>query len=116
MLIENAKTITVTEKQIMDVLSSKEIPKDIRDKIIRRLNFYNYLNQSGENPEMSKWIEEFDLSPAIINSLRRNHIYTEKQLKELVINKGVGTLLRFRNIGEKRFEEMKIAFPWLANY
>lgn len=116
MPIDKTNTITVTEKQIMDVLSSQEISKDIMGKIIRRLNFYNYLNQSGEDAKTSKWIEDFDLSPAIINSLRRNRIYTEKQLKELVKNKGVGTLLRFRNIGEKRFEEMKIAFPWLADY
>ena len=116
MLIDKTTTIAVTESQIKDVLSSQQIPKEMIDKIIRRLNFYNYLNQSGEDAKTAKWIEEFDLNPAIINSLRRNRIYTEKQLKELVRNKGVGTLLRFRNIGEKRFEEMKIVFPWLAGY
>lgn len=109
-------TITVTEEQIIDVLSSERISKEVIGKIIRRLNVYDSLNQNEESSDNSTWIEDMKLSSAIKNALRRNRIYTEQQLKIFVREKGIKELLLFRNIGEKRFDEMKAAFPWLADF
>lgn len=109
-------TITVTEEQIIDVLSSERISKGVIEKTIRRLNVYNSLNQNEESSDKSTWIEDMNLSSAIKNALRRNRIYTEQQLKLFVRERGINEILMFRNIGEKRFEEMKEVFPWLADF
>lgn len=116
MFTARATTVTVTEEQIIDVLSFEKIPKEMRERIIRRLNIYNSLNQNGENEDKSTWIDNMNLSSGVKNALRRNRIYTEQQLKLFVCEKGIKELLLFRNIGEKRFEEMKEVFPWLKDF
>ena len=110
--------LNLTSEQLINILKAEGVRPPKIEQIMGKVeNIEKYNNESTMNKDDFVMLKEYPICKPTLVALEIKQIKTVGDLKRFAILNGSYALKdKIRAIGDSRYDELRINFPWLADY